>query len=94
VRLGTEAGPDGVLQHIRAGVLEVLVVLDQEGVEARLKQVPGPAVPVVERLGVDAVEAVHDARNRLHRALDDDVEVVRHQAVHVDLQPRLSHEQA
>ena len=62
--------------------------------EARLKKVPCAVVPVVERLRMDAVQAVEHTRNRLHGALDDGVVVVRHQAVRDDLEPSFAREPA
>jgi hypothetical protein len=65
----------------------VLVVLDDPGGEAVLEQVPDALVALVEPLGVDAVDPVERPGNCLHRALEDRVEVVRHEAVgmHLDL---------
>jgi len=61
----------------------VLVVANDLGVEALLEEVPDAVVTLVEALCVDAVEAVHSQRDVLERRLDDEVEVVVHQAVHV-----------
>jgi hypothetical protein len=47
------------------------------------------AAPVlhVEPLGIDPVDAVQRARQRVPGALDDEVVVVRHQAQRVDVEP-------
>jgi len=59
----------------------VLLVPYDLGVEPFLIQVPDAVVPLVEALGVDAVESVHAERDVGERSLDDQVEVVVHQAV-------------
>jgi hypothetical protein len=60
---------------------EVLVTLDHLRVKAVLEQVADALVELVEPLRMNAVDAVEGTRNRRHRALYDDVDVVRHQAV-------------
>jgi hypothetical protein len=62
----------------------VLLVADHLRVETLLVEVPDAVVSLVEPLGVDAVEAVHAERDVLERPLDDEVKVVREQAVDVE----------
>jgi len=58
----------------------VLFVVDHPGPEALLEEVALPAVPAVEPLRVQAVQAVHHRRQLLARSLDDEVVVRAHQA--------------
>jgi hypothetical protein len=62
----------------------VLVVSDELRVKALLVEVPDTDVPLVEPLRVDAVEAVHPAREVFENRADDQVEVVVEQAIHVN----------
>jgi hypothetical protein len=62
----------------------VLLVTDHLGVESLLVQVADAFVSLVEALRVDAVEAVHAERDVVERPLDDEVKVVRQEAVDVE----------
>jgi hypothetical protein len=62
----------------------VLVVADEPSVKALLVEVPDADMALVEPLRVDAVEAVHPAREVLENRADDEVEMVVEQAVRVD----------
>jgi hypothetical protein len=46
-----------------------------------LEEMADPAVPPVEGLGIDAIELAHSPRQIRPRGLDEEVVVVRHQAV-------------
>ena len=81
-----EPGADRVRQHVVAGRLEVLVVAHLPEREAVSPEMAGARVLRVEVLGVEAVDAVQRARERVAGALDDEVVVVRHQAEGVDVQ--------
>jgi hypothetical protein len=61
----------------------VLLGLDDPGSEAVAEEVAAAVVTAVERLGVDAVDALHAERQAPELGLDDEVVVVRHQAEHV-----------
>jgi hypothetical protein len=78
-----EAGLHGVLDDVAIRVLQVLVVSDDPRDEPVLDQVPPPLVAVVVPLGDPEVQPVHAARELLLRRLDDEVEVVAHQAPRV-----------
>jgi hypothetical protein len=58
----------------------VLLVLDHPRGEAVPEEVPAPSVAEVEPLGVASVEALQAGREVGLRGLDDQLEVVRHQA--------------
>jgi len=62
----------------------VVVVLDDPAGEALAEEVAPALVAAVERLRVDAVEAVHAVGEAPELGLDDQVVVVRHQAEGVD----------
>ena len=62
----------------------MLLVPDHLRVESLLVEVPDAVVPLVEPLGIDAIEAVHAERDVVERPLDDEVKVVVEQAVDVD----------
>ena len=64
----------------------MVVVADLPEREPVAPEVAAAPVPRVERLRVDAVEAVHGSRERFPWALDDEVVVVRHQAERVDVE--------
>jgi hypothetical protein len=78
-----EPGADGVVPDVLDGRLQVALVLDRPGLEAALEEVADSAVARVEGGRVGAVEALHSARQLRLAALDDEVEVVPHQAVRV-----------
>jgi hypothetical protein len=80
-----EPGTDGIRANVAAGVLQVVVVGDQARLEAALEQMADPTVAGVEARRVQAVQALHPLRERRLTALDDQVEVVPHQAVNVQL---------
>jgi hypothetical protein len=63
----------------------VLVVGDQSRFEAALEQMADAAVASVEGRGVQPVQPLHPLRQRRLPALDDQMEVVAHQAVGVQL---------
>jgi len=91
--LSAEAGADGVRPDVLARVAEVLLIADQLGVEPLLVEVPDPPMAGIELLGVDAVQPLHRPGERVAIAFDDRVEVVRHQAVRLDLE-RLARDDA
>jgi len=62
----------------------VVLVLDDPAGEALAEEVAPALVAAVERLRVDAVEAVHAVGEAPELGLDDQVVVVRHQAEGVD----------
>jgi rod shape-determining protein MreB len=57
--------------------------LDELVEESALEQVSLEAVPVIERLRIPAVQQLHSGRNVAVRGLDEEVVMVRHQAVRV-----------
>ena len=59
------------------------VLLDQDGFVPALKQVSGPAMPFIEKLGIDAVQLPHAERKIAVRGLDEKMVMVGHQAVSV-----------
>jgi hypothetical protein len=74
-----KAGAERVVEHVGEGVLEVVFSVEHPRVETPLEEVPNSVIAPVEARRVQAVEAVHPARElRLGRP-DDDVQVIRHQ---------------
>jgi hypothetical protein len=70
------------IEHDVASHLEQLrVALDQLVVKAALKEVTTVVVTPVEPLRVHAVQPVHAARDVCFRRLDEEVIVIRHQAI-------------
>jgi hypothetical protein len=63
----------------------VLIVANQARLEAALEQMARAAVAGVEAGGVQPVQPLHPFRQRRLPALDDQVEVIAHQAVGVQL---------
>ena len=57
------------------------VFLDQDGLVAALEQVAGPSVPIVEELGVNAVQLPHADGEVAVRGLDENMGMVGHEAV-------------
>jgi hypothetical protein len=83
VALLAETRAPRVVPHVLDGRAEVLVVGDDAGVVATAEEVADTVVALVETLRVDAVQAVHEPRDVVAPAVEDDVEVVRHQAIRV-----------
>jgi hypothetical protein len=59
------------------------VFLDKDSLVPALEQMAGPAVSFVEELGVNAVQLPHTEREISVRGLDEDVEVIGHEAIGV-----------
>jgi hypothetical protein len=78
-RVVAEASPPRVVEDVGHGAPEVLLVADHPGGESVAPQVSPPAVPLVEALGVDAVEALHPPRELRLGRLEDEVDVRSHQ---------------
>ena len=57
------------------------VALDEACAEAALEEVAVEPVPAVEQLGIRAIEALHPLRQVGRRRLEEEVVVVRHQAL-------------
>ena len=57
------------------------VIADDPRVKPFLEEMAAPTVANIERLRMTSVEGVHPARHRFALAEDDQMEVVRHQAV-------------
>jgi hypothetical protein len=78
-----EAGSNGV-QHDVPGQLEQMrLAFDHLVVKAALEQMSGEFVAPVEPVGVHAVQPVHALRDVSFPCLDEEVVVIRHQAVRV-----------
>jgi hypothetical protein len=63
------------------------VVANDLRVKAVAEEMAGAVVPAVEPLGVGAVDEPHPGGERVATALDDDVEVIVHDAVRLDAPP-------
>src|SRR3970282_1187564 len=79
-----EACSDRVQRDVGGDREEVLVSLDQGGVEASLEEMTDPPVPPVEPLRGDPVQLPHAAREGRPGSLDEEVVVVAHLAVSED----------
>ena len=55
--------------------------LDEDAPESAVEKMAFEPVPPVEPLGVDTVEPLHPGRNIRARCLDEQMEMVRHQAI-------------
>jgi hypothetical protein len=64
--------------------MEIRIVLDRPKGEALLEQVPTSLVPAIEALRVAPVQMMHPAREIVQFALDNNVEVIRHEAIRVE----------
>jgi hypothetical protein len=60
---------------------EVSVALDENAPESTVEEMAFVSMPPVEPLGVDTVKPLHTGRNVPTRCLDEEVKVVRHQAI-------------
>src|SRR5207247_11425241 len=83
-RFVAKTRPHRVVEDVGASVLELLVAFDRARPEAVSPQMALPLVPTVERLGIDAVEAVAAVGELVAQSVDDQVVVVRYQAEGVD----------
>lgn len=59
LRLRCHLGSDGIQNNIPAYFQEMTVLLDQDRLIAALEQVTGPAVALIEELGVNTVQLPH-----------------------------------
>ena len=57
------------------------LLLDQEGLESPLKQMPHPAMSLVEGLGIDPIQLPHPQGEVPLRCLDEEMVMVLHKAV-------------
>jgi len=79
----TETGLDRVSREIPSELDQVPVPFDLAGIEAALEEVSLKGVSMVEVLRITAVQPLHAPRKIAGRSLDDEVVVVRHEAVAV-----------
>lgn len=80
-RAVANAGPNRVERDVAVELEQVSVGLDEHGVISALKEMPRPIPPVVERLSVGALQALH-ARGEIRLwSREKEVEVRPHQAV-------------
>jgi len=79
--IGAEAGPDRVEGEVARKFQQVPVALDEYRVESPLEDVAVQRVKPVERLGKSAIEPLHARGQICPRRLENQVVVVRHQAV-------------
>lgn len=80
-----EAGFDGISSDVLLGRGELGVVGDELVTEAALEDVPGGPVAAIEVPRVVALEVAHAGAQVRIAGADDQVQVVRHQAVGKDL---------
>ncbi len=74
-------GPDGVKDNVPAQFEEIGLPINDYGFEPPLQHMPNPAMPTVERLGVDAVELAHGVGKIGIRRLNQQMKVIGHQAI-------------
>lgn len=74
-------GPDRIKNDIAAQLQQVGVLLDHNGFETSLKDMPHPCVAPVEFLRVDSVQLPHALREVSIRCLDQEVIVIAHKAI-------------
>ena len=72
----------------------VSVPVNDNGFEPPLQHMPNPAMPPVERLGVDAVELAHGLGQIGVRSLKQEMEVVGHQAISMANHVEAAHRQS
>jgi hypothetical protein len=82
-----QARPDGVLHHVPARVVQVLLVLDRVGGEPVTEEMAPASVLLVEALGIAAVQVVHPVGEVDAPHAPDDVVVRVHQAERIDVPP-------
>jgi hypothetical protein len=81
LRPGADAGLDGIGGDVRGGRHEVRLGLDAHGAIPALEHVPTPPVTVIELARVRAVQPLHPGAQVRLRRLDQEMEVVVHNAV-------------
>jgi hypothetical protein len=85
---------DRVVEDVVEGVVVLLFGLDHFGPEPLAEDVMPPAVQFVEGAGVLAVEVAHPVGEIRQRRFDDEVVVVAHQAMGVQLPAVAVHDAA
>jgi len=73
--------PHGVQDHVPAEFEEVAFLIDEDGLEAALKEMAGLVVPAVVSLGIDAVELAHTHGEIGVWGLDQEVAMIVHETV-------------
>jgi hypothetical protein len=79
-----EPGPDGVLDHIAARLVEMAFTLDRPGRKPVSEEVAESDMTLVEPLCVAAVQALNPARELYRRRVKNEVVVRGHEAKRVD----------
>jgi len=79
--ISAEPSAHGIQRKVSAEFDEVPLAVNEHGVKAALEQVPLEPVAGVERLSIEPIQTVHPAREVRFGCLDEEMEVVRHQAV-------------
>lgn len=81
VREFHHAGSDRVQDNVAADFKEMRVLLDDDGLISALEEVSRSSMPVIEKLGIDAVHLAHAESEVTVRRLDEKMVVVVHEAV-------------
>ncbi len=76
-------GPHRIQNDIPANLKKMAVLLDQDCLVPPLKQMAGPAVPFIEKLGVDTVQLAHAQGQVAVRGFDEKMIMIGHETVSV-----------
>ncbi len=72
---------NGIQDHVPADFQKMAVLLNQDRLVPALKEMPCPAMPFVEELGIDAIQLPHAYGEIAVRSLDEQMIMIGHEAV-------------
>jgi hypothetical protein len=75
--------PDRVEYHISARLKKMAILLHQDCLKPSLKEVPYPAMPLIESLRIDTVQLPHAYRKISVGCINEQMVMIVHQAVGV-----------
>jgi hypothetical protein len=77
----TKSSADGIEHDVTHQLEQMGVALDENTAESAVEEMALEAVSPIEPLGVDTVESLHADRDIALRCFDEEMEVIRHQAI-------------
>ncbi|BCR06012.1 hypothetical protein DESUT3_30810 [Desulfuromonas versatilis] len=84
MRVDNHAGPDRIEMNVAHQFKQIAVGIDQQGLVSALKEVPGLLPLSVAELGIAEAKILHDSGKWHIIDLDNEVQVVAHQAKGMD----------
>jgi len=83
-RISNHARADRIEDGVAPHLVQIILLVDENPLVAALEKMPNALVSLVEDANVFAVQPMHPLGERAERRLDDEMVVIRHQAILVE----------